>query len=135
MRKLYVIFTVVVAMLIASCNFVQVDQSQSIALQIVAKRVGYYVGKSNPEIVLVAKIAAQGIVGVDSDSSMIKSALNAGIEELAKQFPNDPLLESDLRLIVSALKINVPDSAVSVEQVRPLIAAFVEGLDISATSR
>lgn len=135
MRKLYVIVAMVVAMLIASCNFVQVDQSQSIALQIVAKRVGYYVGKSNPEIVPIVKIAAQGIVGADSESSVIKSALNTGIEELAKQFPNDPLLESDLKLIMSALKINVPDSTVSIEQVRPLITAFIEGLDISAISR
>ncbi len=130
--KYILVFTILVALL-AGCNLVRVDQGQSIALQIAAKRVGYYVGQNNPEIAPVAQVIAQGVVGAGSDSDMIKAALNLGISELVKQFPDDPLLESDLRLITSTLQIDLPESKLDIEQIQPLVAAFVEGLEIGAS--
>lgn len=133
MKSFYFAVVVVLAVaLLAGCNFVRIDQGQGIALQIAAKRVGYYVGQKNPEIAPVAKVIAQGVVG-DNESDMIKAALDMGIAELAKQFPNDPLLESDLRLIASTLQIDVPEAKLDAEQIRPLIAAFIEGLEIGAS--
>ena len=129
----FIVVVVLVVALLAGCNFVRIDQGQGIALQIAAKRVGYYVGQKNPEIAPVAKVIAQGVVGAGSDSDMIKAALNLGISELVKQFPNDPLLESDLRLITSTLQIDVPESKLDIEQIQPLVAAFVEGLEIGAS--
>lgn len=129
----FIVVVVLVVALLAGCNFVRIDQGQGIALQIAAKRVGYYVGQNNPEIAPVAKVIAQGVVGEGSDSDMLKAALNLGISELVKQFPNDPLLESDLRLIASTLQIDVPEAKLDAEQIRPLIAAFIEGLEIGAT--
>ena len=128
----FIVVVVLVVALLAGCNFVRIDQGQGIALQIAAKRVGYYVGQNNPEIAPVAKVIAQGVVG-DNESDMIKAALDMGIAELAKQFPNDPLLESDLRLIASTLQIDVPEAKLDAEQIRPLIAAFIEGLEIGAS--
>ncbi len=129
-------FSVVVVVLVlaslAGCNFVKIDQGQAVALQIAAKRVGYYVGQKNPEIAPIAKVMAQGVVDVNNDSDMLKAALNLGIEELVKVVPNDPLLESDLKLIVSTLQINVPDSKLDIGQIKPLVAAFIEGLEIGA---
>lgn len=132
MKAFYFVVLLLVAVLLAGCNFVRIDQGQGIALQIAAKRVGYYVGQNNPEIAPVAKVIAQGVVG-DNESDMIKAALDMGIAELAKQFPNDPLLESDLRLIASTLQIDVPEAKLDAEQIRPLIAAFIEGLEIGAS--
>lgn len=127
------VVVVLVLALLAGCNFVKIDQGQAVALQIAAKRVGYYVGQKNPEIAPVAQVVAQGVIGAGSDSDMIKAALNLGISELVKQFPDDPLLESDLRLITSTLQIDLPESKLDIEQIQPLIAAFVEGLEIGAS--
>jgi predicted small secreted protein len=129
----FIVVVVLVVALLAGCNFVRIDQGQGIALQIAAKRVGYYVGQNNPEIAPVAKVIAQGIIGEGSDQDMIKAALDLGITELAKQFPDDPLLESDLKLIASTLQIDLPDSKIDIEQVKPLITAFIEGLEIGAS--
>lgn len=129
----FIVVVVLVVALLAGCNFVRIDQGQGIALQIAAKRVGYYVGQNNPEIAPVAKVIAQGVVGVDSNSDMIKAALDLGINELVKQFPNDPLLASDLKLIASTLQIDVPEAQIDIEQIKPLIAAFIEGLEIGAS--
>lgn len=133
MKSFYFIVVVLVVALLAGCNFVRIDQGEGIALQIAAKRVGYYVGQNNPEIAPVAKVIAQGVVGEGSDSDMIKAALNLGIAELIKQFPDDPLLESDLKLIASTLQIDLPDSKIDIDQVKPLITAFIEGLEIGAS--
>lgn len=131
MRKVYCAIIMSV-LLLACCSMVQINQGEAIALQIAAKRVGFYVGQKNPELAPIAKVMAQGVVDVDNNSDVIKAALNVGIEELAKQFPGDPLLESDLKLIVSTLQINVPDSKLDIGQVQPLVSAFVEGLEIGA---
>ena len=134
MKSFY--FTVIMILavaVLAGCNFVRIDQGQGIALQIAAKRVGYYVGQKNPEIAPVAKVVAQGVIGEGSDQDMIKAALDLGITELAKQFPDDPLLESDLKLIASTLQIDLPDSKIDIDQVKPLITAFIEGLEIGAS--
>jgi hypothetical protein len=119
-------------LLLTGCSLIQINNSEAVVVQIAAKRVGFYVGQKNPEIAPIAKVMAQGVVDVNNDSDMLKAALNLGIEELVKVVPNDPLLESDLKLIVSTLQINVPDSKLDIGQIKPLVAAFIEGLEIGA---
>lgn len=130
MKRLSCVMIAVI--LLAGCSAVQITEGESIALQIAAKRVGFYVGKENSEIVAIAKVMAQGVADVNNDSDALKMALNIGIEELVKQFPEDPLLESDLKLIVSSLQINMPDSKLDIAEVKPLVSAFIEGLEIGA---
>lgn len=131
MKKLGIV--VLMLVLMSGCSGLQVSDANSLALQIAAQRAGFYVGQKNPEIAPVAKVIAQGIIGEGSDQDMIKAALDLGITELAKQFPDDPLLESDLKLIASTLQIDLPDSKIDIEQVKPLITAFIEGLEIGAS--
>ena len=119
-------------LLLTGCSLIQINNSEAVVVQIAAKRVGFYVGQKNPEIAPIAKVMAQGVVDVNNDSDMLKAALNLGIEELVKVVPNDPLLESDLKLIVSTLQNNVPDSKLDIGQIKPLVAAFIEGLEIGA---
>ena len=119
-------------LLLTGCSLIQINNSEAVVVQIAAKRVGFYVGQKNPEIAPIAKVMAQGVVDVNNDSDMLKAALNLGIEELVKVVPNDPLLESDLKLIVSTLQINVPDSKLDIGQIKPIVAAFIEGLEIGA---
>ena len=119
-------------LLLTGCSLIQINNSEAVVVQIAAKRVGFYVGQKNPEIAPIAKVMAQGVVDVNNDSDMLKAALNLGIEELVKVVPNDPLLESDLKLIVSTLQITVPDSKLDIGQIKPLVAAFIEGLEIGA---
>ena len=131
MKKLGIV--VLMLVLMSGCSGLQVSDANSLALQIAAQRAGFYVGQKNPEIAPVAKVIAQGIIGEGSDQDMIKAALDLGITELAKQFPDDPLLESDLKLIASTLQIDLPDSKIDIEQVKLLITAFIEGLEIGAS--
>jgi hypothetical protein len=114
------------------CAGVQQPASQ-IALQIVAQRVGYQVGKADPSIVPQAKLVAQGILASQT-SDLAKVALNTAIASLTAQF-NDPLLTSDIQLIVTGLNLNIPTAKIDLTALTPLINAFLSGLDIGAGNR
>jgi len=118
-------------LVLVGCSNIQFQGSDSVALQVVAQRIGYYVAKNNPQIVAPAKLAAKGLL-TSQDSNIIKSSLNSAATELAKQFPKDPLLESDLKLIIASLKIKEPDTKLDLDKVAPLVEAFINGLEIGA---
>jgi hypothetical protein len=128
MKKILISFIVV--LMLAGCAGFQTQPAQNIALQIVAQRIGYYVGKNNPTLVPQAKLAAQGILASQT-SDLAKAALQVGIDSLTKQF-NDPLLASDVQLIVSGLGLNLPNVKIDLTQLTPIINAFVSGLDIGS---
>jgi len=123
---------VLMLVLMSGCSGLQVSDANSLALQIAAQRAGFYVGKNNPEIVPHAKLVADGILAQEGNA-LVKTALNLAITELAKQFPDDPLLEGDLRLIVSALQIDSPEIPIDLAKLHPVIAAFINGMEIGAT--
>lgn len=135
MKKITLSIMATLLLLMTGCANMQVTDTDMIIAQIAAKRIGFYVGQNNPEIAPLAKTVAQGIIGVENDSDMIKAAFYLGTSELAKLFPNDPLLESDLNLIVSSLKLDLPETQIDVSQVKPLIIAFCDGLEIGASHR
>jgi hypothetical protein len=116
------------------CASFQSQPAQNIALQIVAQRIGYYVGKNNASVVPQAKLIAQGVLA-SQDADATKIALAMAIGTLARQFPTDPLLGSDIELIVNGLGIRVPSSKIDLAVVTPLINAFISGMDISAGSK
>lgn len=122
------IFLVVIVLLFAiGCSGLQLHNSNDIALQIIAQRVGYYVGKNNPSVVPQAKLVAQGITA-SKDSAFAKSAINTALKELSKQF-HDPLLDADLKLIAAEFKLEAPNAKIDLSQLSPLITAFVAGMD------
>jgi len=132
MKKIYfkLIGLVIAVMMFASCAAIQLQPAEEVAIQIVAQRVGYYVAKNNPTIVPQAKLIALGITA-SQDPDLMKIALNLAVKELAKQFPKDPLLASDLNLILGAIKINQPDIKLNLEQITPIINAFINGMDVA----
>ena len=136
MRKNYFkLFGVLIAIImIVGCAGVKLPPAQSVTLQIVAQRVGYYVAKKNPEIVPQAKLVALGITA-SQDPELMKVALNLAIKELLKQFPADPLLASDVNLILSSLQISQPNTKLNLEEVIPIINAFVNGMDVAVASK
>jgi|LSQX01.2.fsa_nt_gb hypothetical protein len=130
LQKLCLVMVAICIM--AGCSNVILQDSNALALQIASQRIGFYVGKNNPDIVPHAKLIVDGIMA-NENPDLTKDALHVAIIALAKQFPNDPLLEGDLMLIVSALQIDLPETQIDLAQVRPLIIAFVNGLEIGAS--
>lgn len=131
MKKTIMGIIFVSILITVGCGNIQIQPAEKIALQIVAQRVGYYVAKNNPSIVPQAVLVAQGIIA-SKDGVAAKIAINLAITELLKQFPNDPLLESDLRLIASGVKLDIPELKIDVAQLEPIITAFVNGMKVGA---
>lgn len=52
------------------------------------------------------------------------------VYELMKQFSDDPMLESDVKLIISSLKLDLPETKLNAKQIKSLINTFIEGLEI-----
>ena len=88
------------------------------------KRVGYYVGQKIGDRA-GGQVVAQGVIGAGSDSGYDQSALNLGNLELVKQF-RMIAPESDLRLLTPRLQIDLPRVELDIEQIQPLIAAFLK---------
>lgn len=130
--KKAIIAIIITIIMLAGCANIQIQPAEKIALQIAAQRVGYYVANNNPDIAPQAILIAQGIIA-DKESTALKVAFTLAVSELVKQFPDDPLLASDLKLIASTLQIDVPEAQIDIEQIKPLIAAFIEGLEIGAS--
>lgn len=126
MKKACIIFAVII---LAGCSAITFNTQEQIALQIVAQRVGYSIAKSNPSIAMQAKLVAQGILASDN-SDVAKAAIDMAVKELVKQFPGDPLLESDLKLIVSGLQIDIPNVKIDIGQYKVVVNAFINGLDV-----
>ena len=103
--------------------------AEQVVLQIVAQRIGYQVAKNNPAIVPQAKLIAQGVLA-NQNADLSKLALQAAIDALINQFPNDPLLASDIQLIVSGLNLKIPTAKFDLAALTPIINAFISGLDI-----
>jgi hypothetical protein len=135
MKKFWLFFVSILMFIsVIGCAGITSQPAEQIALQIVAQRVGYAVGHNNPSIVPQAKLIAQGITA-SGNADLTKVALNTAISALSKQFPNDPLLASDIALIVSGLNLQLPATKIDLGQLSPLINAFVSGLDIGAGSK
>ena len=120
----------VLLMMVLGCAGTPLQTSENVALQVVAQRVGYYVGKGNPAIAPQAKLIAQGIAA-NTDGDLAKAALDTALVALSTQFP-DPLLAADIKLIVSSLNLKVPAAKIDVSAIQPLITAFLNGLAIGA---
>lgn len=125
------VFAVLVGlMLFVGCAGFQLPSADQAAVQIVAQRIGYYVAKNNPSIVPQAKLIALGVTS-SQDPELMKVALNLAVKELTKQFPTDPLLAADLNIIISSVKLNQPGIKLNLEQVTPIINAFINGMDVA----
>jgi len=122
-------FCLLVVSLFAGCANLPLKDGEKVALQIIAQRVGYAVALKNPAIVPQATLVAQGIVAV-KDGDVAKTALNLAITALANQFPNDPLLESDLRLLAAGLNLTLPTVPLDTSQIDPIMAAFINGMNV-----
>ena len=128
-RPIIGIIIALIVFVMAGCSAIQVQPAENLALQIAAQRVGYYVAKNNPSIVSQATLVAQGVTAT-KESDAIKVAMNLAIAELVKQFPDDPLLESDLKLIASGIKLDIPAAKIDTSQLEPIIAAFINGMKV-----
>lgn len=126
------VFVFLLVFLFVGCGYFHLNDTQSVVLQVAAKRVGYYVGKNNPSHVPMAKVWAQGLISADNDSAMIKAMLKVGIAELAKLAPNEPLMASDVALVADSLQLDVPGSQLDITQLQPVLRAFIEGMDVGA---
>ncbi|MCK9570067.1 hypothetical protein M0R72_14080 [Candidatus Pacearchaeota archaeon] len=130
MKKLLIAIIITVIML-AGCANLQIQPAEKIALQIAAQRVGFYVAQNDPDIAPQAILIAQGIIA-EKESTALKIAFTLAVAELVKQFPDDPLLKSDILLIAQGIKIDVPETKLDVKELEPIIAAFINGVKIGA---
>lgn len=131
MKKAIIGLIITIIIMLAGCANIQIQPAEKIALQIAAQRVGYYVAKNNPDIAPQAILVAQGIIA-EKESTALKIAFTLAVAELVKQFPNDPLLKSDILLIAQGIKIDIPETQLNVKELEPIIAAFINGVKIGA---
>lgn len=122
---------IIAIIMLAGCANIQIQPAEKIALQIAAQRVGYYVAQEKPDVVPQAILIAQGIIA-DKESTALKIAFTLAVNELVKQFPYDPLLASDIKLIAQGIKIDVPETKLNVKELEPIIAAFINGVKIGS---
>lgn len=129
--KKAIIGIIITIIMLAGCANIQIQPAEKIALQIAAQRVGYYVAQEKPDVVPQAILIAQGIIA-DKESTALKIAFTLAVNELVKQFPNDPLLASDIKLIAQGIKIDIPETKLNIKELEPIIAAFINGLTIGS---
>jgi hypothetical protein len=129
MKKL-LIGIIITMIMLAGCANIQIQPAEKIALQIAAQRIGYYVATNNPDIATQAILIAQGVL-VEKESTTLKLAFALATAELLKQFPNDPLLKSDIKLIAQGIKIDIPETQLNIKELEPIIAAFINGVKIA----
>lgn len=125
-----IIAAALILVVLTGCANIQIQPAEKIALQIAAQRIGYYVATNNPDIATQAILIAQGVL-VEKESTALKLAFALATAELLKQFPNDPLLKSDIKLIVQGIKIDIPETQLNVKELEPIIAAFINGVKIA----
>lgn len=128
MKKIIVAVLMLAALI--GCANIQIQPAEKIALQIAAQRIGYYVATNNPDIATQAILIAQGVL-VEKESTTLKLAFALATAELLKQFPNDPLLKSDIKLIAQGIKIDIPETQLNIKELEPIIAAFINGVKIA----
>lgn len=129
--KKAIIGMIITIIMLAGCANIQIQPAEKIALQIAAQRVGYYVAQERPDVVPQAILIARGIIA-DKESTALKIAFTLAVSELVKQFPNDPLLASDIKLIAQGIKIDIPETKLNMKELEPIINAFINGLKIGS---
>lgn len=125
-----IIAAALILVVLTGCANIQIQPAEKIALQIAAQRIGYYVATNNPDIATQAILIAQGVL-VEKESTAFKLAFALATAELLKQFPNDPLLKSDIKLIAQGIKIDIPETQLNIKELEPIIAAFINGVTIA----
>jgi hypothetical protein len=130
MKKLLLILTGVI--LLTGCATFDLNDSQEVAIEIVARRIAYHVSLNNPDIIEPGIQYCNKALRVN-DGPILVSMIQTGISYLEPKLADDPLLVQDLASLLKLINLDIDEATGSFDigQLHFIVRAFQAGFEMA----